>query len=98
MELLKKRADLVKIFGIKKRIFNLDNYSDVKGLYEYSICATYIKSKKDLFNMFSEIEKLASKKGYKIKIDTSFAKNGFSFTKGWQYGRSEYKIYFRDDK
>ena len=98
MELPKKRADLVKIFGIKKSIFNLDNYLDIKGMYEYSVCATYVKSKKDLFNLFSEIQELASNKGYKIKINTSFAKNGFAFAKGWQYGRSEYKIYFIDSK
>jgi hypothetical protein len=98
MELPKKRTYLAKIFGIKKSIFNYDNATKDGCLFGYSICATYIKSKKDLFNMFSEIEELASKKGYKIKIDTSFGKNGFSFTKGWQYGRSEYTIYFRDEK
>lgn len=98
MKLPKKRIDLVKIFGIKKSVFNVDNFTKDGCLYEYSVCATYVKSKKDLFNLFSELKYLASTKGCLIKLDTSFAKNGFDFKKGWQYGRSEYKIYFRDEK
>jgi hypothetical protein len=95
MKLPKKRADLAKIFGIKKSVFNQDNMTLDGGLFEYSVCATYVKTKKDLIDLFSELQSLALDKGYSIKLDTSFAKKGFAFKKGWQYGRSEYKIYFR---
>jgi hypothetical protein len=98
MELPKKRTDLVKIFGIKKSVFNVDNFTKDGCLYEYSVCATYVKNKKDLIDLFLELKSLALDKGCVIKLDTSFAKKGFEFKKGWQYGRSEYKIYFRDEK
>ena len=98
MKLPKKRTDLVEIFGFKKSIHNVDNYTEDGCLYEYSVCATCVKSKKDLINLFLELKSLALDKGYSIKLDTSFAKKGFDFKKGWQYGRSEYRIYFRNEE